>query len=115
MVTLRLFHVDNPFRPLDEREVDAAPISVGCDPSADWCISDAACELSRRHCVIAFEGDRLRVKDTSVNGVFVGRPRRRLAAGVEVEVPANESVQLGQFLITAEGAEPANDDATGEA
>jgi predicted component of type VI protein secretion system len=110
MVTLRLFHTANPFRPIETRVVDQTAVSIGRDPGADWCIEDAACELSRRHCEVSVASGRLRVKDTSANGVFVGDKRRRIGRDNEVDLSAGEPIYLGQFMITADVASaPAND------
>jgi len=110
MVTLRLFHTANPFRPIETRILEEGEISIGRDPAADWPIEDAGCELSRRHCAIRIVDGQLRVKDTSANGVFVGQRRNRLGRDQETEVKFGEPVYLGQFMIAAEaGPAPAND------
>jgi predicted component of type VI protein secretion system len=110
MVTLRLFHTANPFRPIETRTVSEGEIAVGRDPGVDWHIADAACELSRRHLAIIVNNDGLRVRDMSANGVFVGRDRRRVARDVEVQIKGDEPIHLGQFMIVAEQAPvPAND------
>ncbi|MGD9965395.1 MAG: type VI secretion system-associated FHA domain protein TagH [Hyphomonadaceae bacterium] len=112
MVTLRLFHAANPFRPIETRSLEAGEICIGRDPAADWPIEDAACELSRRHCAIRYVDGQLRVRDMSANGVFVGQRRRRLARDQESEVQVGEPIYIGQYLIAAEsGAAPANDHA----
>jgi predicted component of type VI protein secretion system len=102
MVTLRLFHAANPFRPIETRTFGDGEISIGRDPAADWPIDDAACELSRRHCAIRFTDGQLRVKDTSSNGVFIGQRRRRIGRDQEVELKLGEPVYLGPFMISAE-------------
>lgn len=104
MVTLRLFHSANPFQLLDSRVITAGEIMVGRDPSADWQVADAACELSRRHCLIAVGGDGLRVRDMSSNGVFIGAGRRPVPKDSEAWVSFDEPIHIGQFMIVAETA-----------
>jgi predicted component of type VI protein secretion system len=110
MVTLRLFHSANPFRPLETRTFEQDEITVGRDPAADWRIEDAACELSRRHCAIRVADGQLRVKDMSANGVFVGPKRRRVGRDEEIELAPGEPIYIGQFMIATDSApQPAND------
>jgi predicted component of type VI protein secretion system len=111
MVTLRLFHGTNPFRPLESRVIDAGEIAVGRDPAADWHIEDTACELSRRHCAIVVGEDGVRVRDMSANGVFVGTTRRRIEKDVNVTLFPNDAIHLGQYMIVVDmrSAAPAND------
>jgi predicted component of type VI protein secretion system len=110
MVTLRLFHSANPFRPIESRDLASGEIAVGRDPAADWYIEDAACELSRRHCAILVCEDGVRVRDLSANGVFIGAARRRIDKDVDVEVRLSEPIHLGQFMIVIDAAAaPAND------
>jgi predicted component of type VI protein secretion system len=115
MVTLRLFHAANPFRPIETRTFEDGEISIGRDPAADWPIEDAACELSRRHCAIRFVEGQLLVKDLSANGVFIGQRRRRIARDQEIELKLSDPIYLGQFMLSAEATPaPANDHAQDE-
>jgi predicted component of type VI protein secretion system len=116
MVTLRLFHVADPFRPIETRTLGEAEIHIGRDPAADWAIDDSACELSRRHCIVKLAPDGVRVRDVSANGVFMGRERRRLQRNVETLVQGDDVIHLGQFMIAVESAlTPANDSAPPDA
>jgi predicted component of type VI protein secretion system len=112
MVTLRLFHSADPFRPIAERVLGPAEIEVGRDPAADWSLEDAACELSRRHCALRLTASGVVVRDLSANGVFVGRERKRLQRDVDTALAPDATLHLGQFLIAIDWAEaPANDHA----
>lgn len=115
MVTLRLFHTADPFRPIECRTLVDGEIIVGRDPAADWPIADAACELSRRHCAISLGMDGVQVRDLSANGVFLGRGRTRLERDADTQVPVGEVIHLGQFMIVFEAPPaPANDRASVE-
>jgi predicted component of type VI protein secretion system len=107
MVTLKLFHSADPLQPIESRMVGNGEIAVGRDPAADWHIEDAACELSRRHCAILVGEDGVRVRDTSANGVFLGRARRRIAKDVDVRVGQGEPIHLGRYMIVVDAAAPA--------
>lgn len=110
MVTLRLFHTADPFRPVDTRTLSEGEIVVGRDPAADWPIADAACELSRRHCTVAVDGASVYVRDLSANGVFRGADKKRLTKDVLTPLAPGEQLHLGQFMIVMEAAPiPAND------
>jgi predicted component of type VI protein secretion system len=110
MVTLRLFHVADPFRPIESRSFDGGELQLGRDPGLDWPINDTACELSRRHCLLRVSEEGVHVRDLSANGVFVGRERRRLPRDVDTLLAADDVIHLGQFMITLDFARtPAND------
>jgi predicted component of type VI protein secretion system len=110
MVTLRLFHAADPFRPIAERTLGAEEIQVGRDPAADWPVEDSACELSRRHCALRLGPSGVVVRDFSANGVFVGRDRRRLPRDVDTVLGSEDTIHLGQFMIAVDAAStPAND------
>jgi predicted component of type VI protein secretion system len=112
MVTLRLFHASNPFRPIETKTFYDAEIAIGRDPAMDWCIEDAACELSRKHCSLNLHNGRLVVRDLSANGVFIGQERRRIERDQDVEVSLDSVIHLGQFMISVETKPvPANDHA----
>lgn len=110
MLTLRLFHVTDPFRPIESRTLGAGEVRIGRDPGVDWPVEDAACELSRHHCTVRLKDEKLSLRDLSANGVFVGAARRRLPRDVETMIDFEQPIYLGQFLITVEAALlPAND------
>jgi predicted component of type VI protein secretion system len=103
MYSLRLFHQDQPFTPIQARELsEGMALSLGRDAAADWPVDDPSCKLSRRHCVFAVVENRLFLQDVSTNGVFVGDERRRPAQGQLTEIGPGENITLGQFLIVPE-------------
>lgn len=115
MVTLRLFHTADPFRPIETRTLSEGEIVLGRDPAADWPIADAACELSRRHCAIGVGagGMGVFVRDMSANGVFHGPGRRRIAKDEVTPLKPGEQIHLGQFMIVMDAPlHPANDAAS---
>jgi predicted component of type VI protein secretion system len=98
MTTLRLFHRNDPFRQIEAREVTDGELVIGRDPGSGWTIEDPSMTLSRRHCVIALGEGGPMLRDTSANGVFLGRERVRIPAGAAVPLDG-ETIHLGEFLI----------------
>lgn len=110
MITLRLFHVTDPFRPIETRTFSAGQIELGRDPAAGWPVEDSACELSRRHCRFHFKEGVVSVRDLSANGVFIGARKRRIERDCEYALAPEEPVYLGQFMVMIEHeAAPAKD------
>lgn len=115
MITLRLFHSTDPFRPIESRTLEGGELSIGRDPSAQWCIPDAAREVSRRHCVIMLRDGAVFIQDTSANGVYFGNERRRIESDTPVEVTPHQSIHLGQYMIVMEPLSAANDQSPSQA
>ena len=106
MVTLRLFHQDDPFNELEARTLESGELTFGRDAKADWTVEDAAREISRFHCTLSLRDDgRLAVSDTSSNGVFVGPERRRVEAGCPAVVAPGDTLRLGRYLVFVDQAE----------
>ena len=74
-LTLRLIRTDGSGSAGDERTLDQGQLGIGRDPINDWVLSDAACTMSRRHCVIRTERGEYVLTDTSTNGVSVNGRR----------------------------------------
>lgn len=104
MITLKLYRQNDPFRELDSRVLNEGSVTVGRDPSVQWCVYDADCEISRQHFVVDVANDCVRVKDLSTNGVFLGAERRRAPRDEFVTLRARDSVQFGQFMLVMEAA-----------
>jgi len=101
MTTLRLFHRDDPFRQIEAREFSGGELAIGRDPEGGWAVDDPSRTLSRRHCVLSQAADGLEVRDTSANGVFLGRDRARVPKGASTPL-TGETLHLGEFLIVVE-------------
>jgi predicted component of type VI protein secretion system len=107
--TLRLFHRDEPFSQIEARDLSEGALSIGRDESADWRVADESRTLSRLHCTFEVGDDHLTLRDSSINGVFVGPERRRLRQGGEAALAPGESVRLGDYIIVVEGPAGAAD------
>lgn len=102
MITLRLFREDDPGRQIDSYIMGDGDVSLGRDPKAVWVIDDPNRRLSRFHCTISARGGRISVRDTSANGVYVGAARERITPSAEVDVPAGESLQIGDYVLVVD-------------
>jgi len=99
VITLTLFNRGDSSTPIAEKLLGAGQLVVGRDVEADWMIDDPSLTISRRHCVIAYHGGRLTLRDTSANGVFLGAAKVRAHAGAATQVEVGETLHLGDFLI----------------
>ncbi len=99
MITLRLFKASDPFQELEARDLLWGEFTIGRDASSDWPLRDTRGDLSRKHCVISVEGDRVLVRDTSTNGVFLGPEKRPLPQGEPADLAPGDTIYLGEFMI----------------
>jgi predicted component of type VI protein secretion system len=98
MFYCRLFHRDQPFEQIDARLIEAGPVTLGRDASADWRLDDAEGTLSRLHCTLAVEDGRLTLRDHSTNGTFL-QDGRRPAPDEAVDLPVRSSFTLGAHTV----------------
>ncbi len=102
MITLRLFREDDLQRQLDAYILGDGDVTIGRDAAAIWVIDDPDRRLSRLHCTISATGGRVRVRDTSANGVFCGQARQRLEQGVDTDLADNETLHIGKYVIVVD-------------
>lgn len=98
MYICRLFHRDQPFEQVDARLLAEGSLTIGRDPSADWALVDPEGVLSRIHCTLMIDGDRLLLIDSSTNGAFLDSGERA-PRDEPVELGLRQSVRLGAFSI----------------
>lgn len=67
---------------------------IGRDGGCDWPISDGLSMMSRRHCVLQLNGDRVLLTDLSSNGTSVGSPSNRLVQGQPMPLPDTATLYL---------------------
>jgi predicted component of type VI protein secretion system len=99
MTTLRLFLQSEPFNQLDQRQLDSGELVIGRGEDADWRLTDPTHRLSRRHCAIAVDAGAVSLRDLSANGVFLGPKRERAQSDTPVNLPAGQTVRLGDYMI----------------
>jgi predicted component of type VI protein secretion system len=101
MYVLRLFHKDQPAEQRDARLLSGGELSIGRDPGVDWMLEDSGATVSRRHCTLRLEGERVVLQDTSSNGVFLANGERA-PADRTVELHDGERLRLGAYEILVE-------------
>lgn len=97
MYICRLFHHERPFEQIDARLLTEGAMTIGRDPTADWPLPDPQATLSRIHCTLTVDGDRLCIRDSSTNGTLVdGAPVPR---DETVELRPRQSLRLGALIL----------------
>lgn len=104
MIILRLFESGNPFDQIDERRLDHNALSIGRDLSADWVVSDAHGDLSRKHCTLILKSGSVYLRDTSTNGVTLGSDRVPVMRGESVRLSTGDTFNLGRYMVLVDGA-----------
>lgn len=105
MITLRLFKSSDPFQEIDSRILGEGDIVLGRDPSANWRIPDERRDLSRRHCILSFDGKRVFLHDISTTGVTIGVERRLAPRDERCELVPGDTIYLGEFMILLDAEE----------
>ncbi len=83
-----------------ERALETGTIVLGRAPDCDWVLDDRARLLSRQHCEIRVDGDRIYVTDRSSNGIFLNGDTVRLERGRPIEVEHEDQVRIGEYHLT---------------
>lgn len=108
MYMLQLFDSADEVHPIDARLLREGVLKIGRDTSADWTIVDAERTISRTHCELAVDHDRLHLRCQGANGVF-DEAGERLPDGVDVPLTLPFSFRLGAYRIAASRAPHARD------
>jgi predicted component of type VI protein secretion system len=100
----------------DERTLQRGALVLGRAPDCDWVLVDRARLLSRQHCEISLEGDRIYVTDKSSNGIFLNGDTARLERGRAIEVEHEDQLRIGEYQLTilVEEGEPDPDSTQAE-
>ncbi len=113
MIVIRSFLASAPFEQLEHRLLESGSLTIGRDPACEWQLADAGAKISRRHCTISCEGDRLTIVDSSTNGVEIGMKRTSLPKNEQHNLALGDAIYIGDYILTTElaadndGAEPA--------
>jgi predicted component of type VI protein secretion system len=99
----RLFKRDQPFEQIEARLLSDGRITIGRDSAADWSLPDLEGFLSRIHCTLAVDGDRILLNDSSTNGTFLD-DGQRVPAGKDVPIDCRCSFHLGALTILIDRA-----------
>jgi type VI secretion system protein len=86
-------------RQQDSRTLGQGRISIGRGSASDWVLQDPSQNLSKQHCIIAFENGRYVLTDVSSNGVFYNGASTRMLRDSAVTLTDGDSFVLGEYLI----------------
>lgn len=104
MYLLKLFHESDPVQPLDAHMVGEGTTRIGRDPTADWVIPDAECQVSRNHCELMVEQGALSLRAIGANGVYRGDGDERLPTGEDVPIGLGDTFTFGKFRVVVDRA-----------
>ena len=100
MLTLSILRCPDGVPP-ETRQVRAGEFTIGRGTECDWVLPDPERVLSKRHCVVAFDGQAWQVTDTSTNGTFLNRLTDRLDADVPRPLRDGDRLVFGAYEIEA--------------
>lgn len=104
MYVLRLFHNNEPDRPISAHMLAQGRTRVGRDPDSEWPIADPDCEVSRIHFEIRCDGQVLLLTPLGANGVYRSDNGARLPDGCETQVSPGDMLRFGKFHVGIEDA-----------
>lgn len=102
-MSLRLVIEHSPHRqPVSELSHPGGELSIGRGAEADWRLEDPDMFISRKHCLVAGDGDGFTVTDVSRGGLFLDGSDAPLGAGRSCRVQDGMRMRLGDVVIRAE-------------
>ena len=87
--------------PPETRTVGGGEFTIGRGTECDWVLPDPERVLSKRHCVVAFDGNAWRVTDTSTNGTFLNQLTDRVDADAPRLLRDGDRLVFGAYEIEA--------------
>ena len=87
--------------PPETRHVGGGEFTIGRGTECDWVLPDPERVLSKRHCVVAFDGNAWQVTDTSTNGTFLNTVSDRLDADAPRPLRDGDRLVFGAYEIEA--------------
>ena len=100
MLTLSILRCPDGVPP-ETRQVRGGDFTIGRGTECDWVLPDPERVLSKRHCVVAFDGQAWQVTDTSTNGTFLNRLTDRLDTDVPRPLRDGDRLVFGAYEIEA--------------
>jgi type VI secretion system protein len=75
--------------------------TIGRIEGNDWVLPDPDRIISKKHAVITFKNGTYRIKDVSVNGVYINSPDKEVGQGNNVELRDGDVLFIGDYEISA--------------
>lgn len=100
MLTLSILRCPDGVPP-ETRQVGGGEFTIGRGTECNWVLPDPERVLSKRHCMVAFDGAAWRVTDTSTNGTFLNTTSDRLEADAPRVLRDGDRLVFGAYEIEA--------------
>ncbi|MBW8724266.1 MAG: type VI secretion system-associated FHA domain protein TagH [Inquilinus limosus] len=100
MLTLSILRCPDGVPP-ETRQVGGGEFTIGRGTECNWVLPDPERVLSKRHCVVAFDGAAWQVTDTSTNGTFLNTTSDRLEADAPRVLRDGDRLVFGAYEIEA--------------
>lgn len=104
MYIVHLFEKDDRSSPVDARLLVEGDLTIGRDPASDWVMIDPNREISRRHCILRADGDRLLLHSLGGNGVHDDASGQRFPDAEDVPLSLPQALQVGRYVMVADRA-----------
>ncbi|WP_395678953.1 type VI secretion system-associated FHA domain protein TagH [Inquilinus sp.] len=100
MLTLSILRCPDGVPP-ETRQVGGGEFTIGRGTECNWVLPDPERVLSKRHCVVAFDGAAWQVTDTSTNGTFLNTTSDRLETDAPRVLRDGDRLVFGAYEIEA--------------
>ncbi|WP_202964900.1 type VI secretion system-associated FHA domain protein, partial [Inquilinus limosus] len=100
MLTLSILRCPDGVPP-ETRQVGGGEFTIGRGTECDWVLPDPERVLSKRHCMVAFDGAAWQVTDTSTNGTFLNSTSDRLDTDAPRVLRDGDRLVFGPYEIEA--------------
>ena len=90
----------------ETRHVVRGPFGIGRGPENDWVLADPDRHLSKRHCVLSWQGEFWQVSDLSTNGTFINGESAPIGPGQVRDLRDGDRLRLGGYEMAVQIAVP---------
>ncbi len=96
-LTLSLLRHPEGIAPDTRRIARAGAFGIGRGPDNDWVLADPDRHLSKRHCVLSWQGDFWQIADLSTNGTFLNGESAAIGPGQVRDLRDGDRIRLGGY------------------
>ena len=82
---------------LETRRIARGTFGIGRGPDNDWVLADPDRHLSKRHCVLSWQGDFWQITDLSTNGTFLNGETAPIGPGQVRDLRDGDRLRLGGY------------------
>jgi type VI secretion system protein ImpI/type VI secretion system protein len=81
----------------ETRRITRGAFGIGRGPDNDWVLADPDRHLSKRHCVLSWQGDFWQIADLSTNGTFLNGESAPIGPGQVRDLRNGDRLRLGGY------------------